>query len=488
MKGRFKPGLLHSMQLRFALVYVLVILIVLVILNIYPLMVAQDFIFKSKQDSLQGQTAVMSSALAGMETLSRPSVDLVMDQLDTSGLTRVMVTDSSGMVIYDSSAGGNATYQYALLKETSLALNSNSVFFCTYNENQFESCAAAPIVFRNNVIGSVIIYEEDSEQAALLQGVQNTLASLSVVVGVVVIIISIIFSIAMTSRIQTLVRGMGIVREGDYNHKVHMRGKDEMAQMADEFNQLTDRLQTTEEVRRRFVSDASHELKTPLASIRLLTDSILENDAIDMETTRDFVSDIREETDRLIRISEHLLTLTHLDANVETAGENTVNFENTILRVDHMLRPVAEASQVELHYRLQHNCMVKAEADDLYQIVFNLVENAIKYNKPGGDVDILLWKRSRDVVFQVDDSGVGIPEEDIDRIFDRFYRVDKARSREAGGTGLGLSIVRTMVEQYGGSVTATNNEPQGTSFQVVLPAADSDESENAEPEQNIPEE
>ncbi len=458
----------HSLQVRYALTYIVVIAAVLLLLNIYPVMVAQDFIFKSKQDSLQSQTAVMASALAGLETLSQAGVERVMEQLDTSGLTRVLITDANAMVLYDSEESGSAIYQYALLQETRQALSGYTVFYSVYQNDCFESRAASPIVYRNNIIGTVILYEEDAEQAALLQGVQSNLSSLSLVISAVVIVMSVVFSKALTSRISTLLKAIGIVREGNYSHRVQIKGRDELAQLADEFNQLTGRLQTTEEVRRRFVSDASHELKTPLASIRLLTDSILQSESIDLDTTREFVCDIGEEADRLIRISERLLTLTRLDARQETVIEPT-QMEDVVKRVEHMLRPLANAGQIELNCELQHGCTVLANPDDLYQIVFNLIENAIKYNYPGGQVLVTLQRQEKEILLQVEDTGVGIPEEDLDRIFDRFYRVDKARSRAAGGTGLGLSIVRSMAQQYGGSVNAERNQPKGSRFQVRLP-------------------
>ncbi len=471
MEEKKKKPWRRSLQVRFALTYIVVIAAVLLLLNIYPVIVAQDFIFKSKQDSLQSQTAVMASALSGLESLSKAGVERVMEQLDSTGLTRVLVTDANAMVLYDSAESGSAIYQYALLQEVRQALNGNTVFYSLYQNGQFESRAASPIVYRNGVIGAVILYEEDAEQAALLQRVQNNLSSLSLVVSAVVIVMSVLLSKAMTSRISDLLKAIGIVREGNYSHRVQLRGRDELAQLADEFNQLTDRLQTTEEVRRRFVSDASHELKTPLASIRLLTDSILQSETIDMDTAREFVGDIGEEADRLIRISERLLTLTRLDAQQEPARIPT-RMENVVGRVEHMLCPLANAGQIELNCQLQPDCTVQANPDDLYQLVFNLVENAIKYNFPGGQVLVRLWRQEGEILLQVEDTGVGIPEEDLDRIFDRFYRVDKARSRAAGGTGLGLSIVRSMAQQYGGTVSARPNQPKGSVFLVQLPACD----------------
>ena len=221
-------------------------------------------------------------------------------------------------------------------------------------------------------------------------------------------------------------------------------------------------------MRRRFVSDASHELKTPLASIRLLTDSILQTGDMAPETVRDFVGDIGSEAERLQRITEHLLALTRLDAGAPVVTE-PVEVAAVARRAEHMLEPLAKAVDVSLALELEEGVWVNCTGDDLYQILFNLMENGVKYNLPGGK----LWVRSRAVEGQaeitVEDTGVGIPAEDVDKVFDRFYRVDKARSRAAGGTGLGLSIVRDTAKRHGGEVTAQRREPEGTRFTLTFP-------------------
>ena len=466
-KRRFHP--VHSIQVKYALTYIAVIAAVLVLLNTYPVLVSQDLIFKSKQTSLQSQTAVMASALAGLENLTAEGVEQVMNQLDDMGLTRIMVTDAAGMILYDTVEGGGTLYQYALIREVAYALSGNVVFHKIYTDGQFRCSAASPVVYRNMNIGAIFVYEEDSEQAALLQGVQNNLRSMSLVIAAVVLVMSVVFSKALTGRIGALLRAIRIVREGNYSHRVQLKGGDELAQLADEFNQLTDRLQTTEEVRRRFVSDASHELKTPLASIRLLADSILHSEHIDLETTREFVSDIGEEADRLTRISEKLLTLTRLDAEPEVE-RTPVDMASVIRKAEHMLRPLAQVSEITLESELEEGCLVYATGDDLSQVAFNLMENAVKYNLPGGKVLVCLYREGAQVVFRVEDTGVGIPEEELGKIFNRFYRVDKARSRAAGGTGLGLSIVRDTVRQHGGTVSARRREPEGSCFTVRFPA------------------
>ena len=457
----------RSIQVKFALTYILIVAAVLSLLNTYPLLVSRDLVITSKETSLQSQAGFIAGALAVSETLTEEGVEQAMEDLGPMTFNRITITGPTGLVLYDTEEVGNARGHYALLWEIATALRDtgNDVFRCEYRDGAFRSWAVAPVVYRNMVIGAVYLHERDTEQASLLLGIQNNLRNISFVICAVALVMSVIVSGAITRRIAALLRAIRIVREGEYGHRVVIKGGDELSQLAGEFNELTGRLQTTEEVRRRFVSDASHELKTPLASIRLLTDSILQTGDMDPATVKDFVSDIGEEAERLTRISEKLLTLTRMDSAVAVA-EVPVDVKRVVEKVEHMLTPLADEGEVTVETDLQEDCMVLATEDDLYQIAFNLMENAVKYNLPGGSVTVTLRGAGDLVTLTVEDTGVGIPEEDLGKVFDRFYRVDKARSRAAGGTGLGLSIVRDTVLQHGGAVTARRREPEGTCFEV----------------------
>ena len=475
---RGKIRFFQSVQVKYALSYVVLLCAVLILMNTYPVLVSQDSAFRSKATAIQGQVSVIASALAEQQTLSADSVRQVMEVLGDMGLTRVLVTDPSGLILYDSTLreeqngkeGEDGTgYRYALFQETIQALRGYDKWNIRFRNGRFESGGAGPVVYRGMIIGAVYVYEVDTEQAALLMGMQSNLRSISLVICALVLVMSVLFSEALTARIGALLRAIRIVREGEYNHRVTLKGNDELVQLAEEFNQLTDRLQTTEEVRRRFVSDASHELKTPLASIRLLTDSILQSEHIDEALTREFVGDIGEEADRLTRITEKLLTLTRLDTAVQTET-GPVDVGYVIRKVERMLTPLARAVEVDIRCDLEEDCLICSTQDDLYQIAFNLMENAVKYNLPGGEVLVTLRRNGNTVELEVADTGVGIPEEDLDKVFRRFYRVDKARSRAAGGTGLGLSIVNDTAKAHGGTVSVRRRQPEGSVFTVVFPA------------------
>ena len=440
------------------------------LLNTYPLLVSEDLVFHSKVSTMQSSVWVMVSALSGLDELTEENVADAMTVAEESGLSRILVTDETGRILYDSRETNGAVNGYALYTELVQALEGNDASCCSYQNGAVRSRAASPVLYQNQIIGAVYAYEYDTEQAVLLEGFQSNLLRISLVVGALVIVLSVLLSHVLTSRIGELLRAIVLVRDGAYDHRAAVRGKDEIAQLSEAFNSMTDRLEQTEELRRRFVSDASHELKTPLAAIRLLTDSILQTEHMDPETTREFVADIGQEADRLSRITEDLLRLTRLDSGLP-AAETPAEVEPVFVQVLRMMELVAREKQVELVCARSESCRVLATDDQLYQVIYNLVDNAVKYTPSGGRVETALYREGDQVILTVADNGIGIPEEDLPRVFERFYRVDKARSRAAGGTGLGLSIVRDTVRRQGGSVTAGNRPGGGALFTVVWPEA-----------------
>ena len=441
-----KGRIWDSLQFKFGLSYILIIAGVLLLLNTYPLRVSQDLVFRSKATTLQSSVSVMVYSLSGLDRLTEENVSQAMAVVEETGLSRILVTDSAGKVLYDTRETNDALGEYSFYTEIVQALLGNDVFSSSYRDGAFRSRAASPVLYQNQIIGAVYAYEYDTEQAALLEGLQGNLLRLSAGIAVVVLCLSGLLSRALTRKIGQLLTAIREVREGAYSHRAEVPGRDEIAQLAQEFNSLTDRLQTTENARRRFVSDASHELKTPLAAIRLLTDSILQTENIDRETAREFVTDIGQEAERLSRITEDLLRLTRLDSNV-LERPVVVDALPVLEQVMRMMSLVAQEKGAELTYRAEGTCTMLATRDEIHQIIYNLTDNAVKYTPPGSTVQVSLFREGDQVVLTVEDNGAGIPEEDLPRIFERFYRVDKARSRAAGGTGLGLAIVRDTVEK-----------------------------------------
>ena len=412
---------------------------------------------------------MVSSALSALDGLTEDRVGQAMTLLDVSDLGGILVLDDEQAELYRTVNVPNAISQARFQEYIASASEGNDVFYSRYENGVFRSCCFSPVMYRGTVTGIVFVYELDSDLGSLLSQMSDNLIRFSVAIAVAAIVAVVIVSTRLMSRIKTVLNGIKNVREGEYTVRVDVHGRDEIRLLGDEFNSLTDRLQNTEEIRRRFVADASHELKTPLASILLLSDSILQNDGIDQTTVREFVSDIARESQRLARITERLLSLTRLD-NVRQADHNPVRVSEVVDSALRMLRPIADSRNIHVEADVEPSCVVMATYDDLYQVLFNLAENAVKYNVDGGSVTLRAVTEGNEAILTVSDTGIGIPEADLPHIFDRFYRVDKARSREAGGTGLGLSIVRDTVLLHGGTITTEKNEGPGMTFRVTFPA------------------
>lgn len=432
----------------------------LALMNTYPLFVSRQFVFKSKETAMNNSAQSIASTLAKLEHLNSETVSLIIRILDEQ--RQLVITDENGEVMYDSTES-----EIALFPEIESAPDS-IVFNSRFFQGAFQSRTVVPIISGGRIIGTVFLYEYDSEQAQILLRFQSDITNMSVAILLVVVVISLVVSSALTRRVSELLRAIKLAREGNFSHVVPVHGHDELAELAEAFNSLTIRIQETDSLRRQFVSDASHELKTPLASMRLLADSIILTQDMPLPYVREFVGDIGDEIDRLTRMTEKLMLLTKLDSKFVPSVKR-IEMTPLILRARHMLMPLADASEVNIRCEMDESCSILAEEDDIYQALFNLMENAIKYNKRGGDVSVFMFRDGEHVIIHVDDTGIGIPDEDIPRLFDRFYRVDKTRAREAGGAGLGLSIVKDMVARYGGKISVNSVREKGTRFTVTFP-------------------
>ena len=450
--------------------YVAITFVVLVILNIYCSITCQKLFYQSKRESMIEKCLLVSDEIATLDVLNSTSIASIVGQMESLKVSRLMVTDQSAKVLFDSTNENLGSY--SLLPEILTAIDGNDVCYWNYHDGSTSTRAATPIVYYGTIVGSVYMAEFETVQGAMIQSLQKTVLQITLLLEIVVMVFSIAFANTFSRRLNRIMTSMRIIQEGDYTHKVNMGGNDELTILGNEFNDLTERLQTSEQKRSRFVSDASHELKTPLASIKLLSDSILQYD-MDIETVREFVGDIGDEAERLNRMTAKLLSLTKAEGSSNEDSE-IILMAPTIHRVARMLRPNALKAQIKFHIQVEQDCPILILEDDLYQIVFNLMENGIKYNQPGGSLTVHLSREEDNAVLKVSDTGMGIPEEAISHVFERFFRVDKARSRATGGSGLGLAIVRTIVRRNRGEISVTSKEGAGTTFTVIFPAFDTE--------------
>ena len=460
--------------MRYAAIYVIITFIVLLILNIYYSTVSQQLFYRSKESSMIEKCQLAASEISALEVLNNSTISEAVSQMGSLKVTRMIVTDQAGMIIYDTLPDRIGTY--GLFPEIVVAMRDrgNDVFswWYHYQDGAMQSHAATPLLSYGNLIGCVYIMEHDTTQGAMIESLQRTVLQITLILELAVILFSFTFSKTFSRRLQQIMTSMRIIRDGDYTHKVNMGGHDELTFLGDEFNDLTERLNTSEQKRQRFISDASHELKTPLASIKLLTDSILQND-MDLDTIREFVGDIGDEAERLNRITSKMLSLTKADIDI-AADSEIIYMGPTLERVARMVSSLAQQSNIDIELNIEQDSPVLILEDDLYQIAFNLAENGIKYNVPNGKLSISLRRTDDNAILQIADTGVGIPEDAISHIFERFFRVDKARSRASGGSGLGLAIVRTIVLRNRGDIRVDSTVGKGTTFTVSFPVFDTE--------------
>lgn len=459
--------------MKFAMTYVIITTVVLLFLNFYCAQASQRSSYESKESSMLAKAQSAAQELSRMEVVTRETAGTAVSLMDNLGAIQLIITDASGAAVYDSAESDSVVGGFVLYPELIHALEGNNVFTWIYEDGAVESRAAMPVLYRDTLIGGVYILEYDQRQGQLLDNLQTNILYITLVLEVLVILTSSLFARIFSHRMRKILSSIRVIRSGDYTQTVDLGGRDELSLMGEEFNELSSRLQESEQRRRQFVSDASHELKTPLASIKLLSDSILQNE-MDVDTMREFVQDIGNEADRLNRMSQKLLSLTKVDSRVEESSE-IVYIGPTMQKVARMLSAVAEVAQVRLQVQILQDCPILILEDDLYQIIFNLAENGIKYNVPGGQLSLILSRREDDAILRIQDSGVGIPKDALGHIFERFYRVDKARSRQTGGSGLGLAIVHDLVLRNRGSIDVSSEEGQGTTFTLEFPVFDPDE-------------
>ena len=323
----------------------------------------------------------------------------------------------------------------------------------------------------DRLLGVAIYVSRVQEIYDSLREIQLKILGWLTVVALIVIVMSSLVLRTITKPVGELREGIAKMSGGDFSARVNVRGKNEFAELATAFNGMSEKLEALDRSRNLFVSNASHELKTPLSTMKILIETILYQDPIDPGMTREFLSDVNKEIDRLNRIVSDLLTLVNIDSGGMKLSLSDVDLHELLLEQVKRLAPLARENGIELECSAKEALETSGDAVKLQQVIYNVIDNAIKYTPRGGSVQASLIRSGKRAIIRVTDTGIGIPQADLPHVFDRFYRVDKARSRATGGTGLGLSIVKQIVALHGGTITAESEEGKGSTFTIDLPLA-----------------
>lgn len=324
-----------------------------------------------------------------------------------------------------------------------------------------------------------IIYIIDNREtmrdlnAQLLQIIVEALA-----VGLVIsIFLSLLLAKTMIAPIQELTHAAEKVASGDFTDKVENASKDEIGVLTRTFNDMAEQLEDTlddlkrsEQMRREFVANVSHELRTPITGVKSYAETLAADPDMPADTRERFLGVILNESDRMTKIVQDLLTLSRFDAGSFEFSFDYFSFETSVRDVYNAVRMEAQAHRHEFTAEIEPGIpRIRGDKARVEQVLMNMVSNAIKYTKDGGRIAIKAGVRGGEVWCSVKDNGIGIPKEDTQKVFDRFYRVDKARSRESGGTGLGLSIAQEIVVRHGGRIDLKSRVGHGTTITVWLP-------------------
>ena len=398
---------------------------------------------------------------------------------------RLMVLDRSGKVQADSQNEKNG-YRMELSEVASvLSLGQSSAYgshtadapssqprssFRLFDQRAewLVYCASA-LEYNGHTIGALLYTASMQDMMERLYQLQDKITMYFLIAAVAAMGFALVFSRVITNPIVSLTKSIQRMGRGDFSVRVPVKGSGELRRLSETFNAMSEKLEMLDQSRNQFVSNASHELKTPLATMKILLENIIYQPEMDADMRTEFLTDINKEIDRLNLIIGDLLTLVSMDSKTMRLNRTNFSLGQVVTDTAHRLSLMMEKRHQELKLQISDRCDMYADCPKLTQVVYNLMENASKYTQEGGTIRVRLIRSGRDAILTIADNGPGIPKEDQAHIFDRFYRVDKARSRETGGTGLGLSIVHQMVLMHGGTVSVDSEEGSGATFTVELP-------------------
>lgn len=284
-----------------------------------------------------------------------------------------------------------------------------------------------------------------------------------------IFVIALVLAQILIRPFDRISKAISEVKEGYTNDPVSVPDYLETEHIVDAFNSLLERMKVLDDSRKEFVANVSHELKTPITSVKVLADSLLAQQDVPAELYREFMVDIAEEIEREDKIINDLLALVKMDKSAAVLNISVININELTEIILKRLRPIARKNNIEVTLISKREIIAEVDEVKMSLILTNLVENAIKYNREQGKVDVTLDADHQFFTVEVADTGIGIPEESLHQIYERFYRVDKSHSREIGGTGLGLAITKSAVLLHRGSIKAESVEGEGTTFTVKIP-------------------
>lgn len=452
------------------------ILLLLVVVGIVPCIVLGSTILHSHQEKsieryisqIQNQCTILSNQLESYSYLSSNDskvVDAELTQLSNVYNGRILVINDEFRIVKD-------TYEL----DESKTVVSEDVIRCyrgkgtvIYDEKNRFFEVTTPVKSNKQVIGVVLMSVSTDNIMESGGDLKNICDLIIGTMAIIILIIAVLLSTLMVRPFGRITKAIEAVNEGYESEDLCENTYTETALISDAFNKMLGRMRVVDKSREEFVSNVSHELKTPLTSMKVLADSLLAQEDVPVELYKEFMGDITEEIERENKIINDLLSLVKMDKTSANINIQSENINELLERILKRLRPIAKQHNIEVVFESFRPVMAEVDEVKMSLALSNLVENAIKYNKENGWVHVSLNADHKYFYVKVADSGIGIPKQDTENIFERFYRVDKSHSREIGGTGLGLSITRNAIIMHRGAIKVYSEEGEGTTFTVRVP-------------------
>lgn len=469
---RFSPNskFFKSLNFRIMVIFFLIGILPAMILSAVFLSAYTKQSLTRQGNDVNNQCQILASQLGSANYLDDPSNETLtgeLMQLATLYDGRILIIDRNFQIIVDT---------YAL--EEGRTMLAEEVIKCFKGESTSHYVSGrfiemtVPILSSSedkNIIGVILASASTDSLNVRRDNLKNLMEIWLVAGGLCVLVLAVILSSWLVKPLRYMNKFIGDLVEGALDGDLDIHDCTETENISNTFNSLLAKLRLMEESRQEFVSNVSHELKTPLASMKVLADSLLVQEDAPVELYQEFMQDIAEEIDRENTIISDLLTLVKTDRKVTDLNVAATDINEFLEQILKRLRPIAEQANIEMVFESNRSVSAEIDTTRLSLAFSNLVENAIKYNRENGWVRVSLDADHKFFYVKVSDSGMGIPQDSLDYIFERFYRVDKSHSREIGGTGLGLAITKSAVVAHRGAIRVQSEMEQGTTFTVRIP-------------------
>jgi signal transduction histidine kinase len=455
----------NSVKLKLSLSYVAILTVGLLLVNIFVfLAIRKEYITERKGNIYLYQRTIADLAYEA-DLNKTPLFDIAVETISNQSNSRILVIDDKYIVKADSK--NELIGKYYQNREVKRAFSGvKTSKLRGFLKNSYLS-VATPILIGDKVKGVVWFLTPIDDIYNKIIVIEKRLFTISLFILAIVTLIGYFISTYATKPIYSVIDAIENMAEGNLKQRVEVIGNDEIARLCMAFNEMNEKITTIDSERRQFVADASHELKSPLASINVLVESLISSELANKDMAMEFLQDIHSEIDRLSNIVNNLLELTKLEGSFGVKVEK-FDLNDVCLQVVKRVGYIAKTKNVEIFYDGQ-SVEIEANRDNIFRALYNVVENAVKYSFEYGRVDFWVEKDSRGAIIHIKDHGVGIPEEDIPKIFERFYRVDKTRDRKTGGSGLGLSIVNEIIKKHNGTIEVKSRVGEGTEFIISIP-------------------